>query len=417
MSTPTPPATPETEAPPSRRPRTKIILTLVVLVVVAAAAAMYLYYRYREGTDDAQIQGHIEAVAPRVGGTVVAVEVDDNQLVHAGQVLFRLDDRDFRTALAQAQANLRAAQAAAASASIGVPITAAASGGTLTGARAALRQAQSGATLAEHQVAVAQAQFNAAQAELRLAQANAQNAATTERRYAQLVAKQEVSRLQYDQVATAAKAAAASVAAAQARAAAADQQVASATASVQVARDKVAQAAANESAAATAPQQMAVSRSDAQLAQAKVAQAEAALAQAQLNLDYTVVTAATSGQVGDKNVELGQTFARGQTALVIVPINDVWVIANYKETQLTDMHPGQRAEVDVDAFGTTLKAKVDSLGAGTGAIFSLLPPENATGNYVKVVQRVPVKLVFDPGQDLSRLRPGMSVEATVFIHK
>ena len=415
MSTPTSSAPPETEAPPARRPRTKLILALVALVVVVAAAAMYLYYRNREGTDDAQIQAHVESVAPRVAGTVIAVAVDDNQTVHAGQVLFRLDDRDYRTALAQAQANLRAAQAAAASASSGVPVTAAASSGTLGEAQASLRQAQSSATLAEHQVSVAEAQLNAAQAELRQTQANAENAASTERRYAQLVAKQEVSQLQYDQVATAATAAAAGVAASQARAAAAEQQVASANAAVQVARDKVAGAAASERKAATAPQQLAVSRSDAQSALAKVAQAEAALAMAQLNLDYTVVTAASSGQVGDKHVELGQNFAPGQTALVIVPINDVWVIANYKETQLAHMHPGQRAEVDVDAFGTTLQAKVDSLGAGTGALFSLLPPENATGNYVKVVQRVPVKLVFNPGQDLSRLRPGMSVEATVFI--
>lgn len=406
---------PETESTPRpRRSRARVILPIVAVVLAAAAIAFYLYYRNRESTDDAQIQGHVESVAPRVAGTVVDVEVNDNQVVHAGQVLFRLDDRDYRAALEQAQANLAAARATAASASTDIPITTASSTGTLTAAQAALHQRQSAATLAEHQVAVAQAQLNAAQADLVQAQANAQNATTNEQRYAQLVAKQEVSQLQYDDMATQAKAATAAVAAAQAKVAASDQQVASANAQVQVAHDQVAQAAADEAKAATAPQQVAVSRSQAALAQARVAQAEAALAQAQLNLDYTVVTAPTAGQVGNKHVEIGQNFAPGQTALVVVPISDVWVIANFKETQLEQMRSGQRAEVKVDAFGDTLRATVNSIGAGTGAEFSLLPPENATGNYVKVVQRIPVKLVFDANQDLRRLRPGMSVEATVF---
>src|SRR6185312_8261124 len=309
-------------------------------------------------------------------------------------------DRDYRAALQQAQANLEAAQAASHSASTGVPITTASSQGNLSGAQAGLQ--------------VAQAQMAAAQAQVTRAQADAQNAATLEKRYAQLVGKQEVSQMQYDQIATQAKAAAAAEAAVQAQANAAQQEVASANAQVEVARGKVAQAAAGVRSAATAPQQEAVSRSQADTAQARVAQAQAAVAEAQLNLGYTVVTAPTDGQVGDKHLELGQSFSPGQTALVVVPINDVWVIADFKETQLQSMRPGQRAEISVDAFGQTLKAKVDSIGAGTGAIFSLLPPENATGNYVKVVQRVPVKLVFDNNQDLSRLRPGMSVESTVF---
>ncbi|MGH9480482.1 MAG: HlyD family secretion protein [Terriglobales bacterium] len=406
---------PETESlSRPRRSRARLILPLVAAVLVAAVIALYFHYRNRESTDDAQIQSHVESVAPRVAGTVVAVEVNDNQMVSAGQVLFRLDDRDYRAALEQAQANLAAARASAAGASSGVPITAASSSGTLTAAQAALRQKQSSATLAEHQVAVTEAQLNAARADLTQAQATAQNAATDQQRYAQLVAKQEVSQLQYDQIATQAKAAAAAVAAAEARVAAAGQQVAGANAQVQVARDQVAQAAADEAKAATAPQQLAVSRSQAALAQAKVAQAEAALAQAQLNLDYTVVTAPSAGQVGNKHVELGQNFGPGQTALVVVPVSDVWVIANFKETQLAQMRAGQRATIQVDAYGDSLRATVNSIGAGTGAEFSLLPPENATGNYVKVVQRIPVKLVFEPGQDLGRLRPGMSVEATIF---
>jgi membrane fusion protein (multidrug efflux system) len=409
------PSRPEIEAAaPPPRARGRMMLLLAALVVAAAGLFLWLHYRYRVSTDDAQIQGHIGPVAPRVPGTVIEVDVNDNQIVHAGQVLFRLDPRDYQAALQQAQANLTAAKAEAAGARTNVPITTIATHGTLSEARAGLRQAQSAATLAQRQVAVAQADQRAAQAQLRQAQATAQNAATTARRYAQLVAKQEVSRLEYDQMRTAAREAAAAQAAAEAHVAAADQQVASAEASVQVARDRVAQAAASEQKAATAPQQVAVSRAQSQLAQARVAQAEAAVALAQLNLDYTTIVAPTSGQVGNKNVEIGQTFAPGQTALVVVPINRMWVIANYKETELADMHPGQTAEISVDAFGTTLRAVVNSIGPGTGAVFSLLPPENATGNYVKVVQRVPVKLTFVPGQDLSRLRPGLSVEATVF---
>src|SRR6185437_1174909 len=324
-------------------------------------------------TDDAQIQGHVQPVAPRVAGTVTAVEVDDNQMVHTGQVLFKLDDRDYQAALQQAEAKLAAAQAGA-----------------------------------------ADAQVQAAQAELKQAEAQAANAVSTARRYQQLAAKEEISQLQYEQSTTAATAAQAGVAAAQARLRAAQQQVASAQAKENVAQAAVAEAAANESKAASAPEQLAASQAEARTAQARVAQAEAAVALAQLNVDYTVVRAPSDGQVGDKSVELGQRFSPGQTGLVIVPVSKVWVVANYKETQLDEMHPGQRAEVGVDAFGQTLKAHVDSIGAGTGSVFSLLPPENATGNYVKVVQRVPVKLVFEPGQDLTRLRPGMSVEATVF---
>ena len=394
----------------SRKP----LLIVAVIVVVAIVVGVYLHYRNRESTDDAQIVAHIESVAPRVTGTVVEVDVNDNQLVHAGQVLYRLDPRPYEDAVHQAQANLAAAQAQAQGATSGVPITTASSRGTLSGAHAGLQEAQAGETLAERQLSAAQANVRAAQAQVNEAQATASNAQANERRYAQLVSKQEVSELQYDQIATQAKAATAAEQAAQARLQASQQQVASASAQVDVARSKVAQAAAGVRSAATAPQQQAVSRSQAALAQAKVAQAQAALAEAELNLSYTTVTAPSDGEVGNKHIEIGQAFAPGQTALVIVPVNDVWVFANYKETQLKSMHPGQRAEIEVDAFGTTLNAKVNSIGAGTGSIFSLLPPENATGNYVKVVQRIPVKIVFDAGQDLSRLRPGMSVEATVF---
>ncbi|TAN21265.1 MAG: HlyD family secretion protein [Acidobacteria bacterium] len=414
-----PPLTAEaTEAPaPARRPQTKHILGIVVVIIVAGVIWAYFYYRNRVSTDDAQITAHIEPVAPRVAGTVISVNVNDNERVHAGQVLFQLDDRVYKAELQQADANLQAAEAGASSARTNIPITTASSSGTLSAAQAATEQAQANEKLTAAQVAAADAQVKAAQATLQQAQAQAGNAVSTERRYAQLVGKQEISALQYQQAQTAATAEQAGVAAAQAQVTAAQQQVASAVAKENVARAAVAEAAANERKAATAPQQQAVSRAQSKTAQAKVAQAEAAVALAQLNVDYTVVRSPSEGQVGNKTVQLGQRLAPGQTVLVIVPVRNVWVVANYKETQLKDMHPGQKADVSIDAYGEILHGTVNSIGPGTGSVFSLLPPENATGNYVKVVQRVPVKIVFDPRQDLSRLRPGLSVEATVFTNK
>lgn len=414
---PLPPAEIADVPAPARHQQTKRILGLVVALIIAGALWAYFYYHNRVSTDDAQITAHIEPVAPRVAGTVISVDVNDNQMVHAGQVLFQLDDRVYKAELQQADANLQAAEAGASSARTNIPITTASSSGTLSAAQAATEQAQANEKFTAAQVAAADAQVTAAQAVLRQAQAQAGNAVSTERRYAQLVAKQEISALQYQQTQTAATAAQAAVAAAQAQVTAAQQQVASAVAKENVARAAVAEAAANERKAATAPQQQAVSRAESKTAQAKVAQAEAAVALAQLNVDYTVVRAPSDGQVGNKTVQLGQRLAPGQAVMILVPVNNVWVVANYKETQLKKMHPGQKAEISVDAYGETLRGTVNSIGPGTGSIFSLLPPENATGNYVKVVQRVPVKIVFDQGQDLSRLRPGLSVEATVFSNK
>lgn len=397
---------------PSSKARTLLIGVGALIVVIAIGA--WLYFRNRVGTDDAEIEGHIEQISPRVSGTVVEVDVLDNQMVHAGQVLFKLDDSEYKVALQRAQAQLAQAKAMAEAAQTNVPVTRTISGSGLSSAQAALQEARAGEQYSMHQIDVAQAHLKAAEANLAEARANAQRAVSDEHRYAQLVAKDEVSQQEYDHVATAAKAAQAQVAAAQAQVVAAQQEVNAANANFGVARSKVAQAIAGVHNAATAPQQIAISKAKADDARAQIALAEARVAQAELNLSYTIVRAPTDGQVGNKHVEVGQTFSAGQPALAIVPVNNVYVFANYKETQLHHMHPGQRAEIDVDAFGVTLKGHVDSIGAGTGARFSLLPPENATGNYVKVVQRVPVKIVFEPGQDLSRLRPGMSVETTVF---
>lgn len=401
-------------AAPARRGRTKPILFGFAIIVLLVALVAWLHYRNREDTDDAEIAAHIESIAPQVSGNVIEVDVNDNDMVQAGQVLFRLDPRDYQAALQQAQANLDAAEAAANGARTDIPITRTSSGSTLSAAQAAVLEAQAEQRLAERDRDAAEAQLGVAKADEAQAQAQSAEAATNERRYAQLVAKNEVSRQQYDDAVAQAKSLAAAAAAAGAKVTAATQQLASAAAEVQVAADRITQAEATERGASTVPQRLAISRAAAATAQARVEQARAALTQAQLNLDYCTVRAPTAGQVGDKHIDVGDHFQVGQTALDIVPLNDVWVVADFKETQLQDMHPGQRASISVDAFGLTLRGHVDSIGAATGAEFSLMPPENATGNYVKVVQRVPVKIVFDSGQDLSRLRPGLSVEATVF---
>ncbi|MGH9413916.1 MAG: HlyD family secretion protein [Terriglobales bacterium] len=417
-TTTTPPSETEVSAPaaPPARSNSKrhAVAAVVAILIIAGVIWAYFHYRYRASTDDAQVTAHIEPVAPRIPGTVVAVDVNDNQMVHAGQVLFQLDDRVYKAQLDQAEANLGAAEAAASSAKTNIPITTASSSGTLSAAQAALVQAQANEKLTSAQVAAADAQVQAAQAVLQQVQAQADNARSVQRRYEQLVGKQEISQLRYQQAETAATAAQAGVAAAHAKVTAAQQQVASAAARENVARAAIAEAAANERKAATAPQRQAISRAQSKTAQAKVAQAQAAVALAQLNVDYTVVRAPSSGQVGNKSVQLGQRLEPGQTVLVVVPTRSVWVVANFKETQLNAMRPGQKADLTIDAFNETLHGTVNSIGAGTGSVFSLLPPENATGNYVKVVQRVPVKITFNKGQNLSRLRPGLSVEATVF---
>ena len=397
--------------------RTRRLLLAGGALLVVAAVALWLHYRNRESTDDAQVEAHIESVAPRVGGTVIEVDVNDNQAVHAGDVLFKLDDRDYRVALDRARADLAAAVAASRGAATAVPITRAASGGSLTGAEAARQEAQAGDRVARAQLDQARAQVRVAQANLQQAEANAQRAVADAERYRQLVVKDEVSRQQYDTAVAVATAAQAQVAAQQAEVAAAQNAIATAQANIAVARGREAVAAAAVSGAATAPQQVAVSQAQAGGAVARVALQQAAVAQAELNLGYTVVRAPTDGLVGDKHLEVGQALAPGQQALVLVPLDqpaqDLWVVANFKETQLATMRVGQPATVAVDAFDASLRAHIDSIGSATGAKYSLLPPENATGNYVKVVQRIPVKLVFEPRQDLNRLRPGMSVEVTV----
>ncbi len=367
-------------------PGARWVLLLVLVVIVAAVAFLWHYYSVRESTDDAQIDGHIVPVAARVSGTVIKVNVDDNQQVKAGDVLAQLDPKDYEVALAHARADLADAEAAAAAARTGVPIAA-----TTT---------TSGVSTAQANVRAAQKEVDAANARLREAQANHNRTQSDLRRAQQLVAKDEISQQQFDAARTAEAAARAAVDGAEA--------------AVATAQSHVAQAEAGLRSAQTGPQQVAVTKSRAAAADAAAERARAAVQQAELNLAYTTVRAPFAGVVSKRSIEPGQVVQAGQPMFAVVDLEDIWVTANFKETQLHQMCPGQPATIHVDTFNRDYRGHVESIGGATGARFSLLPPENATGNYVKVVQRIPVKVVFEKGQDPNHvLRPGMSVEPTV----
>jgi membrane fusion protein (multidrug efflux system) len=370
-----------------------------ILVLLVGGYFAWGYITSHESTDDAQVDGHLMPLSPRITGYVIRVNVDDNQFVQAGTVLAEIDPKDFQVAVDNARADLAAAQASAQSVNINVPITSVSTLSQTSASEADVQNARAG-------ISVAQKQYDAAVAQLAQAQATDVKAQNDAVRYKQLVDKQEVSAQLYDQAVAAAKASTASVAAASASVEAGLQQVVQAHA-------RMAQAEANLRSSLTGPQQVASSRARALSAEAAVQQKEAILAQAELNLLYTKIKAPVNGVV-TKNAEVGMNVQPGQQLFSIVPLDDVWVTANFKETQLKYMRPGQPAEVKVDANGRTYKGHVDSIAGLSGARSSLLPPENATGNYVKVVQRLPVKIVFEPGQTSDHyLRLGMSVTPNV----
>jgi membrane fusion protein, multidrug efflux system len=393
------------------QPRVRIGIAVLVLAILGVGIWLW-WTAARETTDDAQVDAHVTQVAARVGGTITKVNVDDNQRVEAGTVLVELDPRDYQVAVDKARAELADAEASAVAAQSNVPITSTTATSNMTTARGGVAQAQSGVAAAEREVDAARSRLVTAQARLREAEANATKAARDVERLRGLLAKDEVSQQQFDSMTAAAEAQ-------RAGADSARSQIAEAESGIRVAESKLAQARAGEQqahaelqTAETAPSQITATKARASAAEAHAQQARATLAQAELNLQYTVVKAPVSGVVSKKGINIGQVVQPGQPLVAVVQLDDVWVTANYKETQLTVMRPGQRAAVDVDALGREFKGKVDS---ATGARFSLLPPENATGNFVKVVQRVPVKIVLDPGQDPDHLlRPGMSVTSTVY---
>jgi membrane fusion protein, multidrug efflux system len=410
----------QTVDPPARAPflqqRRFRLIGGVVLVVVLGVLAWLWVTAGRESTDDAQVDAHVTQIAARVGGTILRVPVADNQQVDAAAVLVEIDPRDYQVAVEKARAELADAQAAALAAESNVPITSTTATANVSTAQGAIEQARGAANAAQKEVDAAHARLATAHARVREAQANATKTARDVERLRGLLAKDEVPQQQFDTA----------VAAAESAKAAADSavsQVAEAEAGIRVAESRLVQARAGEQQAAaglrtaqTGPEQVTAIRARAESARARVKQSQAALAQAELNLQYTVVKAPQRGVVSRKSVEMGQVIQPGQPLMALIPLENVWVTANFKETQLTDMRPGQRATVKVDAYGSRkFNGRVDSIAPATGARFSLLPPENATGNFVKVVQRVPVKIVLDAGQDPEHLlRPGMSVVPTVY---
>jgi membrane fusion protein (multidrug efflux system) len=403
-STPTPAANDPNEeiqnAPPPSRRRAIIVVVVVVLALVAIG----LWWRstFSEDTDDAQVNGHLIQVSSRIAGQVAKVDVDENQLVKAGDVIAELDPSDYEVAVENAQAALTSAQANAAAADVNVPITTINTGSNLTSADANLSGSHAGVGQAEKQLDAAHARVTQAQANYTKAQADLE-------RYKPLVEKDVISKQQFDAAVAAAEATKAAVA----DATASEQ---AAVDGVKVALDREAQAQAGLKYAQTGPQQVAAQSARAKQAQAQVAQAQAQLDQAKLNLSYTKIVAPTAGIITRKSVEINQNLAPGQNLLTLVSLEGLWVTANFKETQLKHMSAGQDVEIEVDATGKTYHGKVTQIGGATGSVLSLFPPENATGNYVKVVQRVPVRIDFTnlAGEDPKHeLRPGLSVEPKV----
>lgn len=381
--------------------RSYILLAIVIVVVIVGGVFLWRYFNSYESTDDAQVDVHLYPVSARVSGYVVAVNVNDNQFVQKGTVLVEIDPKDYEVAVAQAQANLASAEATAQSLNINVPITSA-------NAASQLKSATSDVTGSNAGIVAAQEQVAAAHAQLQQAQANDVKIQDDIRRYKLLVDKQEVAAQVYDQAVAAAKASTASIAAATANEAAAEQ-------TVKQAQSRLTGSEASQQSAETAPQQVSSTRDRARAAQADVEQKRAALEQAQLNLQYAKIVAPVSGEVS-KTVVVGMNVEAGQQLLTVVPLDEVWITANFKETQIKRMQVGQRAEIHVDSSGQTFRGHLDSIAGATGPIFSLLPPENATGNYVKIVQRIPVKIVLEPGEDSNhQLRPGMNVVPDVYL--
>jgi membrane fusion protein (multidrug efflux system) len=392
------------------------VLAGVALLVAIGAGIWWWIASGRESTDDAQVDAHITPIAARVGGTVIKVPVEANQEVEAGAILVEIDKRDYEIALERARAELADAEAAALAAQAGVPITSTTASSNEVTARGGVEQADVSYLEAQQGVEVARTRLATAQARLREAAANASKASRDVERLKPLLAKDEIAQQQFDAtVATAAASAAASDSA--------EAQVKEAELGIRVAESRLAQAnvgkqraSAELRTAQTAPSQIAASRARAAAADAKVRQNRAMVKQAELNLEYATVKAPVKGVVSRKSVEMGQVIQAGQPLMTVIPLDRVWVTANFKETQLERMRPGQRVTIEVDAYGgREFSGKVESLAAATGSRFSLLPPDNATGNYVKVVQRVPVRIQLDEGQDPEHLlRPGMSVVPTVY---
>jgi membrane fusion protein (multidrug efflux system) len=386
---------------PHRPSRKGWIVIGSIIVLAVAGAFLWHYLSGFESTDDAQVDVHLYPVSARISGYIQKVNVDDNQWVDEGFTLVEIDPKDYEVALARAQATLDTSLAAAKSSNIDVPISSVDTSSQLKFTSSDIENAKAAIQAAEKQAAAAQARVLEARAENVKAQDDVN-------RYHLLLAKEEVPKQVYDHAYAAATTDVAAIAAAEADEAAAQE-------AVQEAHSRLTEAEAHYEDAEAGPQRVASTRAKALSAVADVHQKDAAVEQARLNLGYTKIPAPVTGEV-TKKVVVGLNVDPGEQLLTVVPLDQVWITANFKETQLKHMRVGQKAKIELDSNGRTYNGHVDSIAGGTGPIFSLLPPENATGNYVKIVQRVPVKIVLEPGENRDhQLRPGMNVEAKVFL--
>jgi len=398
------PVVPEAVKSPSRGRRRAFFIFFTILILAAAAGTLYwLHSRQFESTDDAQIEAHLNPISARIDGTITHVYVDNNQFVKAGDPLVDLDPRDYEVALSQARAQLNQAAIMVTAQEPNVPITQVENTTNISTSEASTANAEAGVSAAEHD-------RDAAAARLAEAEANSAKAQADLDRYKILIAKEEVSQQEFDQIAATAKAQSAAVASERAEVESAARVVDQRQAQLAEARHRLDQYRQ------VAPQQVAIRRATVRSQQANAQVAKTQVEEAELKLAYTKIVAPVAGIVMRRSAEVGARVAAGQQLLMIAQVSDVWVTANFKETQLFNVKSGQGASVHVDALRKDFEAYVEDIGAGTGSVSSVLPPENATGNFVKVVQRIPVRLRLKPNQpDLDRLRPGMSVEADVRI--
>ncbi|MDR3703261.1 MAG: HlyD family secretion protein [Candidatus Sulfopaludibacter sp.] len=397
------PAAPPPAARPRGRGRAFLIFFLVLLVAGTAGLLYWLHTHDFESTDDAQVEMHLDPISSRVEGTIQKVYVENNQFVHAGDPLVDFDPRDFQVALDQVQAALGQAHSQVTAQQPNVPITQVENTANISNSEASVATARAVLASAEHD-------RDAASARLAEAEANNAKAQADLARYKILIANEEVSRQEYDQVEATSKAQAANVAANRSAVESAGRVVDERRAQVDEARTRLTQYQQN------APQQVAIRQASVRSLQASEQSAQAQLEQARLKLSYARIAAPVDGIVMKRSAEVGAHAAAGQQLLMIAETGNLWITANFKETQLARIQPGQPAAIHVDATGQDFQATVENIGAGTGAVSSVLPPENATGNFVKVVQRIPVRLRFQANQrGLERLRAGMSVEADVRI--
>jgi membrane fusion protein, multidrug efflux system len=388
---------------PKPKSRRRFIIIAVVMVLIVGALLFWWRSTFYEDTDDAQINGHLIQISSRIAGQVIKIDVDENQFVDKGAEIAQLDPKDFQVAVQQDEANLQAAGAAYEAARVNVPITGINTGSTL-------RSTSSDVEGAQAQVAASKQQLQGAQAQIAQAEANYTKAKLDLERYTPLVQKDVISKQQFDQAVATADGDKAALDNAKANEAAARSQV-------RVSEERVKQAVAQFQGAQSAPQQMQAQKARADQAAAQVEQAKAQLEQAKLNLSYTKIVAPEAGIITRKSVELNQNVSVGQNLMTLVSLDDIWITANFKETQLREMRAGQPVVISVDAYGgRKYDAKVTQIGGATGSVLSLFPPENATGNYVKVVQRIPVRIDLVDPKDENKdhlLRPGLSVEPKV----